>query len=140
MNPAKDLGNLSSDHTQSEITAKLSDRKLLGDFLNSVNSPLTGKEGQVTTGVAKPCYIATENPAGKSFKHSKGHCTSSTVIKILLDNGSYGYLLLHEKEMAMHFLCLTRQVTKSWHMLNGSYLTKGRSKVNFKFFEYSNSK
>ena len=29
---------------------------------------------------------------------------------------------------------------KSWHMPNGSFLTKGRSKVTLKFFEYSNSK
>ena len=40
----------------------------------------------------------------------------------------------------MHFPYLTRQEPNSWHMLNGSFLTKGRSKVNLKFFEYSNSK
>jgi hypothetical protein len=36
LNPAKDLGNLLADHTQSEITAKLSDPELSGDRLNSV--------------------------------------------------------------------------------------------------------
>ena len=35
---------------------------------------------------------------------------------------------------------MTRQVPKSWHTLNGSFLTTGRSKVSLKFFEYSNSK
>ena len=35
---------------------------------------------------------------------------------------------------------MTRQVPKSWHMLNGSFLTKGRSKVTLKFYEYSNRK
>ena len=40
----------------------------------------------------------------------------------------------------MHFPYLTRQVPLSWHMLNGSFLTKGRSKVTLKFFEYSNSR
>ena len=40
----------------------------------------------------------------------------------------------------MHFPSLTRPVTKSWNMLNGSFLTKGRSKVNLKFFEYSNNR
>ena len=35
---------------------------------------------------------------------------------------------------------MTRQVPKSWHMPNGSVLTKGRSTVSLKFFEYSNSK
>jgi hypothetical protein len=35
---------------------------------------------------------------------------------------------------------LTGQVSNSWHMLNGNFLTKERSKVGSKFFEYSNSK
>ena len=49
MNPAKDLGNLLADHTQSEITAKLSDPELSGDFLNSV-TPMQSMD--VTTVVA----------------------------------------------------------------------------------------
>ena len=40
----------------------------------------------------------------------------------------------------MHLPCLTRQVPNSWHMSNGNFLTKGRSEVSFKCFEYSNSK
>ncbi len=41
----------------------------------------------------------------------------------------------------MHFSYLTsRHVPISWHTSNGSFLTKGRSKVSLKFFEYSNSK
>ena len=43
-------------------------------------------------------------------------------------------------ETEKHFPYLTRQVPKSWHMSNGSFLTKGRSEVNLRFFEYSNSK
>ena len=39
----------------------------------------------------------------------------------------------------MHFPYLTRQVPNYWHMSIGSFLTKGRSKVSLKFFEYSNS-
>ena len=35
---------------------------------------------------------------------------------------------------------MTRQVPTSWHMSNGNFLTKRRSKVNIKFIEYSNSK
>ena len=38
----KDLGNLLADDTQSEIIVKLSDPKLLGAFLYSVNPALTG--------------------------------------------------------------------------------------------------
>ncbi len=48
LSPAEDLANLPADLTQSEITAKLSDPKLSGDFFNSVNPPLTGKVGWVT--------------------------------------------------------------------------------------------
>ena len=48
--------------------------------------------------------------------------------------------MFHEKGTPMHFPYLTRQVPISWHTLNANFLTKGRSKVNIKFFEYSNSK
>ena len=48
--------------------------------------------------------------------------------------------MFHEKGMPMNFTYLTRQVPNSWHMSNGSFLTKGRSKVSLKFFEYSDSK
>jgi hypothetical protein len=47
--------------------------------------------------------------------------------------------MFHEKGTSMHFPYLTRQVSNSWHMSNGSFLTKGRSKVSLTFFEYSNS-
>ena len=35
---------------------------------------------------------------------------------------------------------MTKQVPKSWYTSHRSLLTKGRSKVVLKFFEYSNSK
>ena len=140
MNPAEYLGNLPADLTQSEITAKLSDPKLLGDLFNSVNPPLTGKEGRVTTVVAQARYKATENPARKNIEHSTGRRISNTVIRILLDSGSDGDLLFHAKGTEKRFPYLTRQVPKSWHTSNGSFLTKGRSKVSLMFFEYSNSK
>ena len=140
MNPAEDLGNLPADHTQSEITAELSDPELSGELFNSVNSPLTGNEGRVTAVVAKARCIATENPARKNHEHSTGCRTSNTVIKILLDSGSDGDLLFHEKGTVRHFPYLTRQVPKSWLTSNESFLTKGRAEVNLKFFEYSNSK
>jgi hypothetical protein len=40
----------------------------------------------------------------------------------------------------MHVPNLTRQVPTSSYTLNGNFLRKGRSEVNFKFFEYSNNK
>jgi hypothetical protein len=48
--------------------------------------------------------------------------------------------MFHEKGTPMHFPYSTRQVPNSWHMSNGSFLTKGRSKVSLKFFEYLSSK
>jgi hypothetical protein len=74
--PAKDIENLSANHTQSEITAKL-----LGAFLKSMNPPLRGNEGWVTAVVAKAQYVVTENPAPEKFEHFTRHCTSNKVIK-----------------------------------------------------------
>jgi hypothetical protein len=66
--------------------------------------------------------------------------TSNSIITVLLDSDSDGDLWFHEKGMPMHFPYLTRQVPLLLHMSNGSFLTKGRSKVVLKFFEYSNSR
>ena len=65
---------------------------------------------------------------------------SNEVIQILLDSGSDGDLMFHEKGTPMHIPYLTRQVPNSWHTSNGSFLTKRRSEVSLKFFEYSDSK
>jgi hypothetical protein len=100
---AEDLGNLLANNTQSEITAKLSDPELPGAFLNSVNPPLTGKEGQITAVIAKARYVATENLAHRSLEHSPSHRTSNTVIKILLDSGLDGDRMFHEKGPTIHF-------------------------------------
>ncbi len=83
---------------------------------------------------------ATKNQATQRVKCSARCCPSNEVIQVLLDSGSDGVLMFHEKGMPMHFLYLTRQVSNSWHKLNGSLLTKGKSKVSLNFFEYSNSK
>ena len=99
------------------------------------------QEGGVTVVVAKARYHrATENQTKQKFEHSARSRPSNTVIKVLLDSGSDGDLMFHEKGTPMHFPYLTRQVPNSWHMSNGSFLTKGRSEVSLKFFEYSNSK
>ena len=91
--------------------------------------------------VAKAKYQkVTENQTMQRVKHSARCHPSNEVIQVLLDSGSDGNLMFHEKGMPMHFPYLTRQVPSSWHTLNGSFLTKGRSKVSLKFFEYSNCK
>ena len=48
--------------------------------------------------------------------------------------------MFHEKGTSMHFPYLTRQVPISWHTSNESFLTKGRTEVIIRFFNYSNSK
>ena len=81
----------------------------------------------------------TENQTKPRFEHSARCCPSNAVIKVLLDSGSDGNLTFHKKGTPMHFPYLTRQVPNSWHTLNGSFLTKGRSKVSLNYFDYSNS-
>ena len=112
------------------------DPELSGAHLNSVNSSFNSEqEGKVTAVVAKTSYhIATENQAKQRVKHSARSHPRNAVIKVLLDSGSDGDLMFHEKGTPM------QQVPNSWCMSNGSFLTKGRSKVSFKFIEYSNGK
>ena len=114
----------------------------MGALFNSVNSSFNSEqEGRVTAVVAKAKYhIATKNQAKQRVNHSARSHPSNAVIKVLLDSGSDGNLMFYEKGMPMHFPYLTRQVTNSWHTSNGSFFTKGRNTVCWKFFKYSNSK
>ena len=93
-------------------------------------------EGNVTPIVAKVKYQATNSQAYRKHKHPGRHCTSISIIRVLLDSGSDDDLWFHEKGTPMHFPYLTRQVPLSWHTSNGSFLTNGRSQVVLKFFEY----
>ena len=84
---------------QSEITAKLSDPELLDAHLTSVSSSFKSeKEGRVTAVVEQARYHkVTENQAMQRFEHSARSHPSNTVIKVLLDSGSDGDLMFHEK-------------------------------------------
>jgi hypothetical protein len=115
------------------------DPELLGAHLNSVSSSFNSKtEGRVTAAVAQARYNkATENQAKHRFEHSARSGPSNTVIKVLLESGSDGDLMFHEKGTTMHLPYLTRQVPTSWHMLNEHFRTKERSEVSLKFFEWS---
>jgi len=81
--------------------------------------------------------MATSTP-----KPNQGNKKASKrkIFRVLLDSGSDGDLLFHEKGTPKHFPYLTRQVPKIWHTSNGDFHTKGKSEVHLKFFEYSNSK
>ena len=61
-------------------------------------------------------------------------------IRVLLDSGSDGDLLFHEKGTPKQFPYLTRQVPKTWHTSNGDFQTKGKGDIQLKFFQYSNTK
>ncbi len=82
---------------------------------------------------------ATESP---KFSRKKLPLMShpSNRIKVLLDSGSNGDHYFLQKGTDKIFPNSIRQVPKSWHTLNESFPTKGRSKVVLKFFKYSNSK
>ena len=87
------------------ITAKLSDPKLSGAFLNSLNSSFKIKnEGRVTAVVVTARHQkATKNQTQQRFEHSARSRSSNTAIKVLLDSGSDGDLMFHEKGAPMHF-------------------------------------
>jgi len=94
----------------------------------------TNEKGKVVAVVAVAKY-------GQARHHkSSKKATKEKLIRVLLDSGSDGNLLFHEKGRPKHFPYLTRQVPCSWHTLNGIFQTKGRGKLPIKFFEYSNSK
>ena len=89
--------------------------------------------------------IAAVIQAGTDLDQAGHHISNKKVprkkiIKVLLDSGSDGDLLFHEKGTGKHFPYLTRQVPKSWCTSNGVFHTKGKASVQVKFFEYSNSK
>jgi len=86
----KSLAAKIENKTQSEMTVKLSDPKMMGAFLNSVNPSFKSEKGERVTAVrAKAMYhTATENQTQQRLKHSDRSCPSNTVIKVLLDSGS----------------------------------------------------
>jgi hypothetical protein len=97
-------------------------------------SPPSNEKGKVTAVVAVARYSQAQ-----PHKSSK-KATKAKLSRVLLDSGSDGDLLFHEKGTPKHFSYLTRQVPCSWHTSNGVFQTKGRGKLPIRFFEYSNSK
>ena len=106
---------------------------------NFLSKPDFDTELLGVTAVIAEMISATENQASTDHEHPSKR-RSNNLIKVLLDTGSDGDLMFHEKGTYKRFPYLTRQVPKSWHTSNGSFQTKGRAEVNLKFFEYSNSK
>ena len=83
--------------------------------------------------------IATGSQSLTKLKHLS-RSRKNNFLRVLLDTGSDGDLMFHEKGTTKRFPYLTRQVSKSWHTSNGCFQTKGRGELTLKFLEYSNSK
>ncbi len=102
----------------------------------------------------KPCgvtAVAAVLEAGSELspkcKTGKGCIKTSSIklpkrkiIRVLLDSGSDGDLMFHEKGTPKSYPYLTRQISKSWNTSNGIFHTKGKGSSQVKFSEYSNSK
>ena len=84
--------------------------------------------------------VAMTNYSRAHHHKSSKQATKEKLIRVLLDSGSDGDLLFHQKGKPKHVPYLTRQVPCSWHTSNGVFQTKGRAKLSIRFFEYSNSK
>ncbi len=61
-------------------------------------------------------------------------------MRVLLDSGSDGNLILIDKDKSMLLPSSKRLVPQSWNTLNGMFQTKRKAEIELNFFEYSNSK
>ena len=73
-----------------------------------VTTDLLESEGNVTAVVAKVKYTAAKGQTCRKSEHPGRHCNNNNNIRVLLDNGSDGDLLFHEKGTPTHFPYLTR--------------------------------
>ena len=115
---------------------KLADEieKNQANLVNQNKNPTPEQEYQGIT-VVMAMAKAKPKPTQSSKKAS-----TRKIFRVLLDSGSDGDLLFHEKGTPKHFPYLTRQVPKKLHMSNEDFHTKGKCEDHLKFFEYSNSK
>jgi hypothetical protein len=104
------------------------------EFSKQRNDSLCPNKKQGVTVVM--AVMVAENKSGHSSKKSP----TKKLVRVLLDTGSDGDLLFHQKGTTKQFPYLTRQVPKSWCMLNGTFQMKGKGDLQLKFFQYSNSK
>ena len=122
---------LVSINTQSELIAELSDPKLLGALLHTVNSSFNSKqEGRVTTVVTKkaryqkrpkimPCWVP--NPR-------------QGIATVTMEKNKEEMFLKHlpcfqMKEHPCVFLTQARLVSNSWHMQDRCFLNERKGSV-----------
>jgi hypothetical protein len=104
------------------------------EFGKQRNDSLCPNKKQGVTAVM--AVMVTENKSGHSSKKSP----TKKLVRVLLDTGSDGDLLFHQKGTAKQFPYLTRQVPKTWCTSNETFQTRGKGDLQLKFFQYSNSK
>ena len=105
----------------------MSDPELSGALLNSVSYSFKNEqEGRVTAVVAKVKYQqATKNQAKQRVEHSARCCPSNEVIQVLLDSGSDGNLMFHEKGPCIFPTWLGRYQTLGTRQLGASSQKEG---------------
>ncbi len=67
-------------------------------------------------------------------RHSSKKSPPKKLVRVLLDTGSDGDLLFHEKGTTKQFPNLTRKVPRSWRTSNGTFQTKEKGDPQLKFF------
>jgi hypothetical protein len=83
--------------------------------------------------------MAVMNADVKSWRSSK-KSPMKKLVRVLLDTGSDGDLLIHEKVTTKQFPYLTRQVPKVMAHIKWDFPNKRKGCTSLKFFQYSNSK
>ena len=136
--------NFSSNSTDTSSCGDSDDSSAASNTSSNADTNSRAKTDEKNSKIGVTALIAklvnkAESQSSSGLKH-QSKSLKSNLIRVLLDSGSDGDLWFQEKGTKPRFPYLTRQVPKSWHTSNGSFLTKGRGEVNLAFFEYSNSK
>jgi hypothetical protein len=114
-----------SDH---KVTHEPHSSKISKNFSKQQNNSSTMVDKQ---GVTAVMAVQVADKSRRSTKKS----STKKLIRVLLDTGSDGDLLFHEKVTAKQFPYLTRQVPKTWCTSNGTFQTKGKGDLQLKFFQ-----
>jgi hypothetical protein len=93
-------------------------------------------EGKTTTIVA---VMRGRTKPGHHRQCSNKHYKQK-LVRVLLDSGSDGNLIVVDKDKPMLLPSLKRLVPQLWNTLNEMFQTKRKAKIELNFFEYSDSK
>ncbi len=103
---------------------------------NSTPTASNPTEGRTTTVIA----VMRGNPKdGYTRQRSNKHCKQKRV-RVLLDSGFDGDLILVNKDKPMLLPFLKRLVPQSWNTSNGIFQMWRKARMELIFFEYSDSK